>query len=171
MWKNYLKTAVRALLRYKVYSFINIIGLSLGLACAMLIILYVRDEVSYDAFHVKGRQIYRVGRQLIRPDGSTQESGYTGYFQGPRFAAQVPEVQGFSAIAASAGRYKDGIRDSISIDNPGGLEFLFGFFFSLVAWRSGNLFAITRRRRYYRRYCQAAIRYYRCRGQDHIIRG
>lgn len=95
MWRNYLKTAVRALLRYKIYSFINIIGLSLGLAFAMLIILYVRDEVSYDAFHSKGSQIYRVDRQLIRPDGSTRNSGYTGYFQGPRFAAQVPEVQGF----------------------------------------------------------------------------
>ena len=95
MWKNYLKTAVRALLRYKGYSFINIIGLSLGLACAMLIILYVRDEVSYDAFHRKGSQIYRVDRQMIQPDGSIHRSGYTGYFQGPRFAAQVPEVQGF----------------------------------------------------------------------------
>jgi putative ABC transport system permease protein len=95
MWRNYLKTAVRALTRYRVYSFINIVGLSLGLACAMLIILYVRDEVSYDAFHAKGSQIYRVDRQLIRPDGSINESGYTGYFQGPRFAAQVPEVQGF----------------------------------------------------------------------------
>jgi len=95
MWSNYLKTAVRALLRYKGYSFINIIGLSLGLACAMLIILYVRDEVSYDAFHAKGSQIYRVDRQMIQPDGSTHNSGYTGYFQGPRFAAQVPEVRGF----------------------------------------------------------------------------
>ena len=95
MWRNYLKTAVRALLRYKGYSFINIIGLSLGLACAMLIILYVRDEVSYDAFHEKGSQIYRVDREMIQPDGSIHNSGYTGYFQGPRFAAQVPEVQGF----------------------------------------------------------------------------
>ncbi|MBN8856388.1 MAG: antibiotic ABC transporter permease [Sphingobacteriales bacterium 50-39] len=95
MWKNYLKTAVRALMRYRVYSFINIVGLSLGLACTMLIILYVRDEISYDAFHTKGSQIYRVDRQVVRPDGSIDNSGYTGYFQGPRFAAQVPEVQGF----------------------------------------------------------------------------
>jgi putative ABC transport system permease protein len=95
MWKNYLKTGMRALMRYKVYSLINIIGLSLGLACTMLIILYVRDETSYDAFHAKGRQIYRVDRQIIRPDGSTNNSGYTGVFPGPRFAAQVPEVQAF----------------------------------------------------------------------------
>jgi len=95
MWKNYWKTAIRALMRYRVYSFINIVGLSLGLACTMLIILYVRDETSYDAFHAKGSQIYRVDRQVVRPDGSTSNSGYTGYFQGPQFAAQVPEVQGF----------------------------------------------------------------------------
>jgi len=95
MWKNYLKTAVRALMRYRVYSFINIVGLSLGLACTMLIILYVRDEISYDAFHAKGSQIYRVDRQVTRPDGSKSNSGYTGYFPGPRFAALIPEVQGF----------------------------------------------------------------------------
>ncbi|MBS1566642.1 MAG: ABC transporter permease, partial [Bacteroidetes bacterium] len=95
MWKNYLKTAIRTLMRYRVYSLINIIGLSLGLTCTMLIILYVRDEVSYDAFHAKGSQIYRIDRKVVRPDGSTNSSGYTGYFQGPQFAAQIPEVQGF----------------------------------------------------------------------------
>ena len=51
MHKNYFKTALRNLLRNKIYSFINITGLSLGLACAMLIMLYVRDDVRYDRFH------------------------------------------------------------------------------------------------------------------------
>ena len=60
MFKNYFKTALRNLTRNKVYSFINITGLSLGLACSMLIILYVKDEVSYDRFHKNVTQIYRI---------------------------------------------------------------------------------------------------------------
>ena len=49
MFKNYFKTAWKNLLRNKVYSFINITGLSIGLACCMLIILYNKDAASYDA--------------------------------------------------------------------------------------------------------------------------
>ena len=108
MWENYLKTAIRALMRYKVYSFINIIGLSLGLACTLLIILYVRDETSYDAFHAKGSQIYRVDRQIIRPDGSTNNSGYTGVFPGPRFSMQIPEVQAFVRLQQGTANIRTG---------------------------------------------------------------
>lgn len=95
MFRNYLKTAIRALMRYRVYSFINIAGLSLGLACAMLIILFVKDELSFDRFHQQVSQIYRVDRHIVRGDGSSDNSGYSGYFQGPGFAAGVPEVKGF----------------------------------------------------------------------------
>jgi putative ABC transport system permease protein len=48
MYRNYLITALRHLFRHKVYSFINIAGLSFGLASAMLILLFIRDELSYD---------------------------------------------------------------------------------------------------------------------------
>ncbi len=96
MLKNYFKTAFRNLQRNKVYSSINILGLSLGLACAMLIILYVKDEVSYDRFHKDFSQIYRIGMKRIKPDGSMDgQSGITGYFQGPRFTAGIPEIKSF----------------------------------------------------------------------------
>ncbi|MEP7231220.1 MAG: ABC transporter permease [Ginsengibacter sp.] len=95
MFKNYFKTAFRNLLHNKIYSFINIAGLSLGLACAMLIMLYTKDEVSYDRFHKNIRQIYRIDKQNSREDGSVDNGSYTGYFPGPRFAANVPEIQGF----------------------------------------------------------------------------
>src|SRR6202035_521303 len=96
MLKNYFKTAFRNLQRNKVYSSINILGLSLGLACAMLIILYVKDEVSYDRFHKDFSQIYRIGMKRIKPDGSMDgQSGITGYFQGPRFTAGIPEIKAF----------------------------------------------------------------------------
>src|SRR5882672_10477442 len=96
MYKNYFKTAFRNLRRNKVYSFINIAGLSLGLACAMLIMLYVKDEVSYDRFHKNVNQVYRVVNKNIKPDGSVENiNGYSGYLQGPKFAAGIPEIKSF----------------------------------------------------------------------------
>ena len=100
MIKNYLKTAIRNLRRNKTYSLINIVGLSLGLACAMLIMLYVKDEISYDRFHKNVSQIYRIVNKNIKPDGSVENiNGFSGFFQGPRFAAGVPEIKSFVRYA------------------------------------------------------------------------
>jgi putative ABC transport system permease protein len=103
MFKNYFKTAFRNLRRNKIYSLINILGLSLGLASGMLIILYVKDEVSFDRFHENVGQIYRIGMKRVEPDGSKEEmkGGYTGYFPGPRFAAHIPEIKAFVRIQNS----------------------------------------------------------------------
>jgi len=96
MFKNYFKTAFRNLSGNRVYAFINIAGLSLGLACAMLIILYTKDEVSYDRFHANVANIYRVTIKRIKPDGSTDMTGgFSGYFQGPKFTAGIPEIKTF----------------------------------------------------------------------------
>jgi len=59
MWKNYLKIAMRNLKRNKIYSVINIIGLSLGMAASILIALFILDELSYDQFIPDGDRIYR----------------------------------------------------------------------------------------------------------------
>ena len=60
MLKNYFIIALRNLLKQKLYSFLNIGGLAVGLACFILILLFVQHELSYDRFHEKGDQIYRV---------------------------------------------------------------------------------------------------------------
>ncbi|OGU33954.1 MAG: hypothetical protein A2068_14575 [Ignavibacteria bacterium GWB2_35_6b] len=60
MLKNYFKIAVRNLLKYKAYSFINIAGLAIGIACCILILLFVNDELNYDKFHKNYGNIYRV---------------------------------------------------------------------------------------------------------------
>ena len=96
MIKNYFKTAFRNLLHNKIYSFINIAGLSLGLACAMFIILYVNDEISYDRFHNNVSHIYRVDKETTKDNGDFHYNSYTGYFPGPRFAAKIPEIQSFA---------------------------------------------------------------------------
>jgi putative ABC transport system permease protein len=102
MIKNYFIIALRNLARNKIYSFINIAGLSLGLACSMLIILYVKDEVSYDRFHTGVGQIYRVTSQSFdKKENKTNHNGNTGYLQGPRFTANIPEIQSFVRIQSN----------------------------------------------------------------------
>ncbi len=59
MFKNYFKISLRSLYRHKFYSFINIAGLSLGLAACLLIVLYISNELSYDKFHNDSDRIYR----------------------------------------------------------------------------------------------------------------
>ncbi len=96
MIKNYLTTALRNLLRNKIYSVINVLGLSLGLASAMLIILYVKDEVSYDRFHAGVQNIYRVVSREYNPDKTLNgTASNTGFMQGPKFTANIPEIQSF----------------------------------------------------------------------------
>ena len=62
MFKNYFLVALRNLRKRATYSFINIFGLSVGLAFCILIFLFVRDEYSYDTFHAKGDRIVRLWR-------------------------------------------------------------------------------------------------------------
>ena len=60
MIQNYLKVAIRNLLRHKFYSMINITGLAVGITCCLLILLYIRHELSYDRYHEKANRIYRL---------------------------------------------------------------------------------------------------------------
>ena len=107
MFKNYFKTALRNLRRNKVYSFINIMGLSLGLACAMLIILYVKDEISYDRFHHNVNHIYRIVSTNFF-DGKVHKDGVTGYLQGPRFTENVPGIEKFVRVQQGTEDIKNG---------------------------------------------------------------
>jgi putative ABC transport system permease protein len=107
MFKNYFKTAFRNLSRNKIYSFINIAGLSIGLACAMLIILYVKDEVSFDKFHKNVANIYRIVTKS-KHDGVEYKDGNTGFLQGPRFAQNIPGIQSFVRVQSGSEDIKRG---------------------------------------------------------------
>jgi putative ABC transport system permease protein len=86
MLTSYFKIALRYLAKSKVYSFINIAGLSLGLACAMLILLYTKDELSFDAFHENANSIYQMTVDVRFPDGSSMEKmGMSSILLGPVF--------------------------------------------------------------------------------------
>jgi putative ABC transport system permease protein len=73
MFINYIKIAVRNLLRNKAYSLINIFGLAIGISCFMLIFLFISDELSYDEFHTKADRIYRL-IEIIDNEGQREES-------------------------------------------------------------------------------------------------
>jgi putative ABC transport system permease protein len=71
--KHFIKITLRRLSREKVYTFVNIIGLAIGMASALLIFLFLRFETSYDTFHEDHQRIYRVGTDLRVLD---QKQGY-----------------------------------------------------------------------------------------------
>jgi len=79
MFRNYFKIAFRNLKKYKGYSFINIAGLAIGIACCLLILLLVRDELSFDRFHEYKNQIYRV---IVQQPGQ--------FYMGTDFLAVTP---------------------------------------------------------------------------------
>ncbi len=80
MLKNYLKIAFRSLLKNKVLSFINIFGLASGIACALLIIIFIKDELSFDKFNKDPERIYRVVKDFVNEDGSTLPDATTPPF-------------------------------------------------------------------------------------------
>jgi len=97
MFKNLLNHSLRALKRQKSYVFLNIIGLSIGIACSLLIALFVINELNYDKFNAKGDRIYRV---IL--DGKIGEQdlqvAYTCAPLGPTLLNEVPEIEQFSRV-------------------------------------------------------------------------
>jgi putative ABC transport system permease protein len=98
MIRNYFKTAFRNLWRNKGFSVINIVGLSVGLACCMLIFLYTMDELSYDRFNVKKNSIYHLTADFKTPTGEVHKISSTGQMHGPGFKRQIPEIEDFVRI-------------------------------------------------------------------------
>ena len=102
MLKNYLKIALRHLLRNKSFSIINILGLAIGMACFLVILLYVKGELGYDAHHEKADRIYRMVLDRIYPGRHTEYAIIP-----PSYAATVknefPEVEASTRLAKFPG--------------------------------------------------------------------
>ena len=75
MFENYFKIAFRNLWKHKVFSFINIMGLTVGMTACFLIFLYVRFELSYDNMHGKADRIYRLVSDIKTPSDLIHASG------------------------------------------------------------------------------------------------
>ena len=102
MWRNYLKVAIRNLIRHKGYSAINIAGLAIGMACAILILLWVQDELSFDRFHENADVLYRVEENQHYSAGAYHVN-VTPFPAGPAFKEGIPEVAEASRLTWAGG--------------------------------------------------------------------
>src|SRR5262245_53767106 len=93
MLKNYLKIAWRNIAKHKSVSFINIVGLAIGMACCLLITLFVRDELSYDRYNKDADRIYRVVKDFVNNDGSRLPDATTQPALAYAMQREIPEVQ------------------------------------------------------------------------------
>lgn len=92
MWKNYLKIGWRSLQRSKVFSFINIAGLALGLTCCILILLYVKDESSFDRFQENRKDLFRIKVTMTSSEDENTIAS-TNAIHGPSFKDGIPEIR------------------------------------------------------------------------------
>jgi putative ABC transport system permease protein len=95
MLKNYLKTAIRNLLRNKTYAAVNIGGLALGIAACLLIGVYILHELSFDKFHANANRIARVTMEYNFGDTEVK-TATTGTKVGPEFQRSFPEVKAYA---------------------------------------------------------------------------
>src|SRR5258706_5777581 len=93
MFKNYFKIAVRNLWKNKSLSFINIFGLAAGMACSLLIFLFVTDELSYDQFNTDANRIYRVVKDFVNDDGSRLPDATTPPAAAPAIQKEIPGIE------------------------------------------------------------------------------
>jgi putative ABC transport system permease protein len=98
---NYAKIALRKLRKQKGFSFINIAGLAIGLAACMLILLWVKDELSYDRLNAKAGRIFRVA-QFEQIGGVADEMALAPCPAGPAFAAEIPDVEDYARLLRSS---------------------------------------------------------------------
>ena len=133
MFRNYLIVAMRNVLRQKLYAFINVFGLAIGLACCILIFLYVRHEWQYDAFHENADRIFRVIGRETRPDGSIAFSTLHPTSLAASLKEEFPGIEwasGFIRSRTQVSYQKIYFRDSFGMVEP---DFLKMFSFPLLA--------------------------------------
>ena len=121
MLTNYLKIAWRNLTKHKLYSALNLIGLSVGLASFAFIALWINDEWSYDRFNEKADRIYRVGGKIFG-DSETFEHAVSAVPLGPTLKNDYPEVEQFVRFDLNDAVVKHGnqmfVEDGILLTDP-----------------------------------------------------
>ena len=102
MIKNYIKIAWRNLLKNKGFTAINIIGLSLGIGCFIVIAMFVTDELSYDRYHENANRIYRINSD-IRFGGTDLSIAVSSDPMGETLKSDYPEVEQYVRLYSSGG--------------------------------------------------------------------
>jgi putative ABC transport system permease protein len=126
MIKNYFKIAFRTFVRNKVFSFVNITGLALGLTCCMLILLYGKDEVSFDRFHKKQEQLFQLTCHRVSTQGEDKHFAIAAMVQGPAFKQEIPEIEAFVRVN----------KQEVTVKKDGQV------FTEKVTWTDANFFSV-----------------------------
>src|SRR4051812_16124473 len=96
MWRNYLTVGVRSLLKNRTYAFINILGLAIGMAACLMILLFVRYEFSYDKWLPQADNVYQVQTWFKNPD-----TGEDSYGQMSTYTSQAALRKDFPQVVSS----------------------------------------------------------------------
>src|SRR5688500_8136760 len=115
MLKNYFRIAIRNLWKHKIFSFINILGLTVGMTACFLIFLYVKFELSYDAFHSRSERIYRMVSDIKTPSETINASG-PSWAVAPHLRADFPEIE--HAVRVSGADNMLIRKDDIKFEEP-----------------------------------------------------
>ncbi len=122
MFRNFIKVAIRNIFRHRGFSFINILGLAIGMACCILILMWVQHELSYDRFHENADNIYRVV-EMQQQSGEPFPVAVTPAPMGPAMQEDFPEVVNFTRVMTYFSgyvKYNDGeiFREYITLADP-----------------------------------------------------
>jgi putative ABC transport system permease protein len=98
MYRNYLVTAARTLAREKLYSFINISGLAVGLTCAIFIVLFFRDEISFDGWIPGSEHLYRTEITIMIPGRDLMRLAVSPFPMPSAMQAGIPEITGMTRV-------------------------------------------------------------------------
>jgi putative ABC transport system permease protein len=138
MWKNYFKTAWRNILRNRSFSLINILGLSLGMSCSLLMMLWVQDELAIDGFHQHGSQLYSIYEKQAH-DGIVDAGFYTPGLLAEEMKAVLPEVELSSGFAWNEENTFEANEKIMKVTgNHAGADFFRMFSYPLVAGSAEN---------------------------------
>lgn len=130
MVKNYLKIALRSLFKNKVYAFLNIFGLTVGITCSLLIFLYVQDELTYDQHHSKTDNIARVAVKYFLPnDGGTEDWAAVSGLVPQYLVKDYPEI-------LSSVRFQKWSKQVV--EKPNNTQ----RFYQDIAWADSNVFQL-----------------------------
>lgn len=97
MFKNYLKTTIRNFIKQRAYTLITVFGLSIGITSCLMIMLYVKQELSYDRFHTNVDRIYRVAVETDRPQGRSKTAA-TPFPVAPALKEDYPDIEHIARI-------------------------------------------------------------------------
>lgn len=135
MIKNYLKIAIRNITRHKAFALINISGLAIGMTCSIMILLWVKNETSYDRFHSNAGQLFRIVCQA-----GNLKVAVSPYPMPQEMQAKLPEIKsiihlrGIDGIVLETGNHKFEESDGFYVDS----NFLQSFSFPLVKGERAN---------------------------------